>query len=147
LAILKIQVHRDRGKELADNGRFTLATNIEVYFCDPQSRGRAGRKLPSRKVRFCEGFRMTAHRDDSACTGAVVRKPPMKETALGERGAVPRALAHRGLTLAAAVICQHNFCVMVRTMPMVENSFCIMCNFKELRVAKIAHISASALCP
>ena len=27
----------DRGKELADHKRFTLATNIDVYFCDPQS--------------------------------------------------------------------------------------------------------------
>ena len=28
----------DRGKELADHRRFTLVvTNIEVYFCDPQS--------------------------------------------------------------------------------------------------------------
>jgi IS30 family transposase len=27
----------DRGKELSDHRRFTLATNIEVYFCDPQS--------------------------------------------------------------------------------------------------------------
>ena len=27
----------DRGKELADHRRFTLATDIEVYFCDPQS--------------------------------------------------------------------------------------------------------------
>jgi IS30 family transposase len=27
----------DRGKELAEHRRFTLATNIEVYFCDPQS--------------------------------------------------------------------------------------------------------------
>ena len=70
----------------------------------------------------------------------------MKETALRERVAVPRALIYRGLTLAAAVICQHNFCVMARTLLMVENSFCIMCNFKELRVAKIAHISTSALC-
>ena len=26
---------------------------------------------------------MTADRDDAACTGAVVRKPPMKETACG----------------------------------------------------------------
>jgi IS30 family transposase len=26
----------DRGKELADHRRFTLATNIDVYFCDPQ---------------------------------------------------------------------------------------------------------------
>jgi IS30 family transposase len=27
----------DRGKELTDHRRFTLATNIVVYFCDPQS--------------------------------------------------------------------------------------------------------------
>ena len=27
----------DRGKELADHRRFTLATDIQVYFCDPQS--------------------------------------------------------------------------------------------------------------
>lgn len=27
----------DRGKELADHQRFSLATNIKVYFCDPQS--------------------------------------------------------------------------------------------------------------
>src|ERR1700678_4281189 len=28
---------RDRGKELTAHRRFTLATNIDVYFCDPQS--------------------------------------------------------------------------------------------------------------
>jgi IS30 family transposase len=27
----------DRGKELADHKRFTLATDVDVYFCDPQS--------------------------------------------------------------------------------------------------------------
>ncbi len=27
----------DRGKELADHQRFTMATDIKVYFCDPQS--------------------------------------------------------------------------------------------------------------
>ncbi len=27
----------DRGKEMADHQRFTLATDIQVYFCDPQS--------------------------------------------------------------------------------------------------------------
>jgi IS30 family transposase len=26
----------DRGKELADHKRFTLATDVDVYFCDPQ---------------------------------------------------------------------------------------------------------------
>jgi len=28
---------RDRGKELADHQRFTLATDVKVYFCDPSS--------------------------------------------------------------------------------------------------------------
>ena len=27
----------DRGKEMADHKSFTLATNVQVYFCDPQS--------------------------------------------------------------------------------------------------------------
>lgn len=27
----------DRGKELSDHKRFTLATDVDVYFCDPQS--------------------------------------------------------------------------------------------------------------
>ena len=27
----------DRGKELTDHKRFTMATDIQVYFCDPQS--------------------------------------------------------------------------------------------------------------
>ena len=27
----------DRGKELADHRRLTLATEVEVYFCDPRS--------------------------------------------------------------------------------------------------------------
>jgi IS30 family transposase len=27
----------DRGKELSDHKRFTLATDIDVYFCDPKS--------------------------------------------------------------------------------------------------------------
>jgi IS30 family transposase len=27
----------DRGKEMADHKRFSLATKIKVYFCDPQS--------------------------------------------------------------------------------------------------------------
>jgi hypothetical protein len=35
---------------------------------------------------------MTADRDDSACTGAVVRKPPVKERAGDEVRTVTRAL-------------------------------------------------------
>ncbi len=27
----------DRGSEMADHQRFTLATDIQVYFCDPSS--------------------------------------------------------------------------------------------------------------
>jgi IS30 family transposase len=27
----------DRGKEMADHKRFTIATNVQVYFCDPRS--------------------------------------------------------------------------------------------------------------
>lgn len=40
-------------------------------------------------VRFCEGFRMTAARDDSAGTEAVVRKPPRKEPAGSEARLLP----------------------------------------------------------
>src|SRR5437660_4374728 len=32
----------DRGKELTDHRRFTLTTNIDVYFCDPQSSWQRG---------------------------------------------------------------------------------------------------------
>jgi IS30 family transposase len=32
----------DRGKEMADHRRFTLATDIKVYFCDPRSPWRSG---------------------------------------------------------------------------------------------------------
>jgi len=32
----------DRGKEMADHKRFTLATDIQVYFCDPQNHWQRG---------------------------------------------------------------------------------------------------------
>jgi hypothetical protein len=61
----------------------------------------------------CEGFRMAAHRDDAACTGAGVRKPPGKETAVrdtGGWGALWRFEREglwdlRGLTRFLAMIC------------------------------------------
>ncbi len=34
---LKKSLTWDRGKELADHRRFSLATDIDVYFCDPHS--------------------------------------------------------------------------------------------------------------
>ncbi len=34
---LYISLTWDRGSEMADHKRFTLATDINVYFCDPQS--------------------------------------------------------------------------------------------------------------
>lgn len=40
---------------------------------------------------------------------------------------------------------QHNFCIMVRKLRLVEKDFCILCSFNELRVVKIPHISTSTL--
>ncbi len=54
--------------------------------------GKADLNNVSIEVRKCEGFRMTADRDDAACTGAVVRKPPMKERARGWVRRLPRAM-------------------------------------------------------
>jgi len=75
---------------------------------------------------------------------AGVRKPPVKETAMGERVAVPRALIYRDLTVVA-VIRHHNFCVLAQKLRLVKSDFCILCNFNELRVVKMPHISTSAL--
>src|SRR5258705_5191855 len=46
-------------------------------------RGRTDSQRMHRHFSVCEGFRMTAHHDDAAGAGAVVRKPPVKETAIG----------------------------------------------------------------
>ena len=32
----------DRGKEMADHKNFNIATNVQVYFCDPRSPGQRG---------------------------------------------------------------------------------------------------------
>jgi hypothetical protein len=84
---------------------------------------------------------MTADRDDAACTGAVVRKPPMNETA----GRVAR---WHGQTLWGYRGCEreYNFCDMARTLRMGKNAFRRSCNFKELGVVKRAHITTFALC-
>jgi hypothetical protein len=67
LAILKIQVHRDCGKGFADNWRFTLATNIEVYFCDPQSPWQ--REGEPNTIVWKSGYRKSYHRGVHHCYG------------------------------------------------------------------------------
>jgi hypothetical protein len=42
--------------------------------------------------------------------------------------------------------CEYNFCDMARTLRMGENAFRRSCNFKELGVVKMAHITTCALC-
>jgi hypothetical protein len=76
---------------------------------------------------------MTADRDDSAGTGAVVRKPPKNEPAMGERVLVPRALSYVGLE------CRYNFGVMARILLNGEFAFCPIHDFNELSMTKIAH--------
>ena len=41
----------DRGKELADHPRLTLATDVEVYFCDPQSPWQRGSNENTNRLR------------------------------------------------------------------------------------------------
>jgi IS30 family transposase len=43
----------DRGKELSDHKRFSLATDIDVYFCDPQSPWQRGLSSPRSLVHSC----------------------------------------------------------------------------------------------
>jgi hypothetical protein len=84
---------------------------------------------------------MTADRADAACTGAVVRKLPMKETA----GRVAR-WARQTLWGFRGCECEYNFCDMARTLRMGKNAFRRFCNFKELGVVKRAQITTFALC-
>ncbi|HMI76102.1 MAG TPA: hypothetical protein VK495_15470, partial [Steroidobacteraceae bacterium] len=60
---------------------FWLIEEPLPLLCEVRKGCSGGPRSKADDFRFCEGFRMTADRDDAACTGAVVRKPPMKERA------------------------------------------------------------------
>jgi hypothetical protein len=81
---------------------------------------------------------MTADRDDAAGTGAVVRKPPKNEPAMGGTCVVPHALSYVGLER------QCNFEMMARMLLNGDFMFCAAFDFNELRVAKIAHSTTLA---
>jgi IS30 family transposase len=44
----------DRGRELADHLRLTLATEVDVYFCDPRCPGSAGQSKT--RIDSCAGI-------------------------------------------------------------------------------------------
>ena len=65
----------DRGSEMADHRRFTLATDIDVYFCDPQSPWQRGsNENTNRLLRqyFPKGTDLSAH--SQAKLNAVARQ-------------------------------------------------------------------------
>jgi hypothetical protein len=45
----------DRGTEMADHAKFAVATDVKVYFCDPQSPRRRIEDDPRRRRRACGG--------------------------------------------------------------------------------------------
>ena len=55
----------DQGKEMHAHKRFTVATNVQVYFCDPRSPGSAAQT-----------------RTPTACCGSTSREEPISRASL-----------------------------------------------------------------
>lgn len=57
----------DRGKEMAEHQRFTLATDVAVYFCDPQSPWQRGTNENTNRLlrqHFPKGLDLAAYTQD-----------------------------------------------------------------------------------
>ena len=92
---------------------------------------------------------MTAHHDDAAGAGAVVRKPPVKETAIGGTCGGAAGFDLSGLDRCRrdppAQLLRYGTKIAIGKLRLVENDFGILCSFNELRVVKIPHMSTSTL--
>ncbi len=79
----------DRGKEVADHQRLTLASDVEVYFCDPRSPWQRGsNENTNRLLRqyLPRGTDLSVHRQAKLSAIAAVQRTIKKDLALSDPG-------------------------------------------------------------